>query len=529
MFLIMSAAYVSQELESEFGTIPPAFLPLGNRRLFQHQVASVPEGKSIYLTIPNGYTLLPHDEAWLAQHNVTLLRISEGLSLGASLVAALTLADYSPQHSLSILFGDTLFSELPEGEDIISVSHVDNSYDWAMVTSDNSHWLNTPEQREQLDHSSVVAGFFKFSQPKQLLKCLTVAHWDFIKALNYYHDECGLSSVESEGWLDFGHLNTYYTSKAKFTTQRAFNHLEITSRWIRKSSINSNKIAAEANWYDSVPPALRTFLPQYLGSASDGQTVSYQLEYLHHTALNELFVFSTLPELVWHQILNSCLEFIDNCQQYSHSGATDSSMDLPTLFGKKTHERLTEYCQAIGCDFDTQWVYNNIFSASFADIIKLSEQCLPTDGQHHNVIHGDFCFSNILYDFRSNKIKTIDPRGLDLDGNFTIYGDNRYDIAKLSHSILGLYDWIIAGYYQVNITQQQIDFTLEVPKHIKAIQQLFLGMVKRKYQLNDKSLYAMQIQLFLSMLPLHADDPSRQQALMANAFRLYQLLKETEQ
>ena len=528
MFLIMSAAYVSQELESEFGTIPPAFLPLGNRRLFQHQIECIPSGKSIYLTIPSGYTILPHDEKWLTERGVTLLRITEGLSLGASLVAALTLADYSPQHSLSILFGDTLFSELPEGDDIISVSQVENSYDWAMVTTDNSHWLDTPEHREQLDHSSVVTGYFKFSQPKQLLKALTLAQWNFIKALNHYHDECGLNSVDSSGWLDFGHLNTYYTSKAKFTTQRAFNQLEITPKWIRKSSCKKNKIAAESHWFEAVPPALRTFLPQYLGSSASAENTSYQLEYLHHTALNELFVFSTLPELVWKQILNSCLEFIDECQSYPYREDTPCTMNLSALFGQKTHDRLTEYCQVIGSDLETKWVYNRTLSASFADIIRLSEQFLPKDSHQHNVIHGDFCFSNILYDFRSNKIKTIDPRGIDLDGNFTIFGDSRYDIAKLSHSILGLYDWIIAGYYQVSITQQNIEFTLEVPKHIKSIQQLFLGLIKQKYQLSDKSLYAMQIQLFLSMLPLHADDPLRQQALMANAFRLYQLLQETQ-
>ena len=33
MFLIMSAAYVGQDLQSEFGKIPPSFLPLGNKTL----------------------------------------------------------------------------------------------------------------------------------------------------------------------------------------------------------------------------------------------------------------------------------------------------------------------------------------------------------------------------------------------------------------------------------------------------------------------------------------------------------------
>ena len=34
MLLIMSAAYVDQELQSEFGLIPPAFLPVGNKPLY---------------------------------------------------------------------------------------------------------------------------------------------------------------------------------------------------------------------------------------------------------------------------------------------------------------------------------------------------------------------------------------------------------------------------------------------------------------------------------------------------------------
>ncbi|MFZ6044407.1 capsular biosynthesis protein, partial [Vibrio natriegens] len=85
-----------------------------------------------------------------------------------------------------ILFGDTLFSELPGGEDIITISQVENSYDWAIVTNDNSHWLDTPQHRHLLDQNNVVCGYFKFSQPQRLLKALTMAHWDFIQSLNYY-------------------------------------------------------------------------------------------------------------------------------------------------------------------------------------------------------------------------------------------------------------------------------------------------------------------------------------------------------
>lgn len=525
MFLIMSAAYLTQELESEFGKIPPSFLPLGNRRLFQHQIKSIPTGKKVFLSLPENFTVDNQDLNWLAGHNVSILKIPEGLSLGASLVSALNLAEYDNQAQLSILFGDTLLPELPLGENIISISAVESSYHWAVVNNANTNWLNTCNGNQELDKHNVVCGYFNFNKPKQLLKALTMAHWDFIDSLNYYHQKCGLNTIEVDNWLDFGHLNTYYRSKAKFTTQRSFNNLEITPRWIRKSSSKTNKIAAEANWFEQLPAPLRIFLPQYLGSAIEKNSASYQLEYLHYTALNELFVFSRLPELVWRKILDNCLFFIEECQRYeAPKGA--NAVDLNALFQEKTTERLTQYCQAITCDMDTKWIFNKDLNASFNDLLRCSNKFLPSAKNANSAVHGDFCFSNILYDFRTDNVKTIDPRGVDLNGEFTIYGDTRYDIAKLSHSILGLYDWIIAGYYEVEINQQEIQFLLDVPNSIKGIQQLFLSLIKDKFQLSSKALYAMQIQLFLSMLPLHSDDVKRQQALMANAFRLYQLINK---
>lgn len=82
MFLIMSGAYVGQELESEFGRIPPSFLPLGNRRLFQHQVALAPQGVKVYLSLPESYVVSEIDLQWLEQNQVTIIATPDGLSLG---------------------------------------------------------------------------------------------------------------------------------------------------------------------------------------------------------------------------------------------------------------------------------------------------------------------------------------------------------------------------------------------------------------------------------------------------------------
>ena len=38
MILITSGAYIHQDLVSEIGLLPPSFLPLANRRLYEYQL-----------------------------------------------------------------------------------------------------------------------------------------------------------------------------------------------------------------------------------------------------------------------------------------------------------------------------------------------------------------------------------------------------------------------------------------------------------------------------------------------------------
>lgn len=56
MYLITSAAMVASELQSEFGPLPPCFLPVGNKRLFHHQLALIPAGERTIITLPEGFT-----------------------------------------------------------------------------------------------------------------------------------------------------------------------------------------------------------------------------------------------------------------------------------------------------------------------------------------------------------------------------------------------------------------------------------------------------------------------------------------
>ena len=163
MFLIMSGAYVGLELESEFGHIPPSFLPLGNRRLFQHQVALAPDGVSIYLSVPESYSVSKLDQQWLEKNHVEIIHTPDGLSLGASMVAAINISGHSLSSPLHILYGDTLFGQLPIGDDIASVSIAKDSYNWAVLTDDKAHWLKDTEQQLSSEANRIIDGYFKFN------------------------------------------------------------------------------------------------------------------------------------------------------------------------------------------------------------------------------------------------------------------------------------------------------------------------------------------------------------------------------
>ena len=135
-------------------------------------------------------------------------------------------------------------------------------------------------------------------------------------------------------------------------------------------------------------------------------------------------------------------------------------------------------------------------------------------------MHGDLCFSNMLFDVRGQSLKLIDPRGVDEDDRLTILGNQTYDLAKLTHSVIGMYDFIIAGRYQISDTKKGEVLVFDIDDRLQTIQADFLE-TQFIDNINNKQIVPAVVLLFLSMLPLHDDRPDRQHAMLLNAFRLY--------
>ena len=193
------------------------------------------------------------------------------------------------------------------------------------------------------------------------------------------------------------------------------------------------------------------------------------------------------------------------------------------LYSEKTRLRLQTYAKENSVDLDKEWRYNEIKVPSLNEIVKEMNSLISVPSvEQQSIIHGDFGFSNILYDFRTKSIKVIDPRGIDVEGGQTIYGDIRYDIAKLAHSVIGMYDFIIAGYFVYEEKDHyDISFNVFSNPTIQKIQHFFVNNQFAGMSINEARTYPILVHLFLSMLPLHKDNPLRQKAMLANALRLY--------
>lgn len=289
---------------------------------------------------------------------------------------------------------------------------------------------------------------------------------------------------------------------------------------------------AEATWFASAPVPIRPFLPKVI-RAELPDAAGYAIEYLPLVPLNELFVFGRLPAKVWRKIFRACDHYLCAARSVPvpappariddkrADGNTLAADPIERLYRAKTVERLDTFARQTGIDLDLGWRFGGRALPSLhriaedAAALALSQPAVPS------FLHGDLCFSNILFDFRADRIKLIDPRGLDAEGRITPFGDLRYDMAKLAHSVLGLYDVIIAGRYVLQARGHDLDFEVYQPNP-GDVGDAFRGTRFAGRTPLAWNAMPIMVLLFLSMLPLHVDHPPRQRALMANALRLYE-------
>lgn len=521
--LIMSGAVVGQELAAEFGPLPPSFLPVGVQRLYQLQMRALAGSGPVHLVLPETFAVPEHDAERLAELGVEVVPIPEGLRLGEAIVYALNAigAGDVPVH---LLHGDTLILEPPVGRDDLIVGGPRASeYAWAEMETDAAgrvlSLVNTLAGEDGHEGWPLAAGYFAFASGLDLLRSLTRQRGDFISGINHYLGGHEVSLVAAADWLDFGHLTTFFQSRLAVTTARAFNTVRIDGLTARKSSEDTAKMRAEAHWLQAAPPAVQIYAARLLGFGLERGRAFYETEYEYLPVLSELFVHGELGRKPWLRIMGSCEDFLKALAGVRGDGSGDRA--LRTLAADKTIARLEAFARASGQSITAPLLYDGRPCPSLLEIAEaLSPAMGLASGRFECAMHGDLCFSNILWDSRVRRIKAIDPRGL-VGEQPTLYGDLRYDLAKLAHSVVGRYDQIVAGRYRLELYGADYALAFD-PAACQPWLEGALGdlSVDGVGGLSEP-VRAVMASLFLSMLPLHADRPDRQQAFIGNALRLW--------
>ena len=253
--IILSSAYIAAGMVSEFGLLPPAFLPLANKRLYRWQVESLsPHVDHIVMSVPGTFGIESFGHVWLEKRNVEVLPLDIGKTLGEAVSSCLSHVSETAE-DIWLLFGDTLLTKVDNlPKESVAIGYTEEHSRWGYChPSDDGGLILSEQYRTEGVDNPVVVGCFRLSKT-MLQKYLASSDNDFYTALNLYSSKHPIASVNTSAhWYDLGHINTYFRSRLHFTTERAFNVIQIDGRKVYKYSPESGKMRAETGWYENVP------------------------------------------------------------------------------------------------------------------------------------------------------------------------------------------------------------------------------------------------------------------------------------
>ncbi|AUH74274.1 hypothetical protein [Legionella sainthelensi] len=298
---------------------------------------------------------------------------------------------------------------------------------------------------------------------------------------------------------------------------RAFNSVAVDkiNNIFTKSSNNIEKLKSEILYYLFLPKELRSFFPKLVNYQKDYST--YKLQYIPYKSLEELILNQEISFAECKNILGDLIRLMDKFHKIKPSKMDITSVDVANFYIKKTKERIYD----LGKIND----FKNILSKSYLTIngIKyknfsliensFSQLIQQHTAKHHSIsiIHGDFCFSNILYSPTKQTIKLIDPRGSFIHEG--IYGHNLYDYAKLLHCVHSRYDFIVNDLFTLNECDSEC-FYFEIPTSLLLDQlEEFYKEILIEKNITLEFLYLIEASLFLSMASLHYENIQRQKIL----------------
>lgn len=539
ILLIPSAVLMPREMRGAFGNLPTALFPLGRKPMLYHLYEKYKNHVDKMIVV--GYERVDKIVTYIeASHlPIDLLKLDNLSSLGHTIDFGLQeiLKKYSDVEYIYINFADCLVNDdlLGISNDFVFYAKQEMDEQWTWFQNSNGYISEIMDKKceKPMDNNlfqKLFIGTFGIKNPiifSKLFQKVNVYNDvdPFYQVLQMYSYEHKLEFKEANSWFDVGHNENYVKAQSSVAA-RSFNSIIIDDSrgTLRKTSTNKEKLINEIRWYLRMPNRLQYLLPRIYDYSLDFDEPFVTMEYYGYHTLHESLLYGDSSVARWKNIFKKLLFAIEDMQSYRIVNRSEEIKEaMKSMYVDKTIMRLDKMrsVPSFVDFFDKNIVINNRVYLSLNQIIdelpSLVERILLRSAeQYFSIIHGDLCFTNILVEDNYNFMRFIDPRGK--FGNFDIYGDSRYELAKLFHTLEGHYDYIIEDMFSLNVHGNEL--TYKVKDNDTDVWSVFCE-VFRGYLSDMVAIRLIEATLFLSMIPLHSDSLTRQYAMLATGVKLF--------
>lgn len=531
--ILPSAKVVTKDLQG-IGRFPAIIYPVDQMRmvdLFYKQYIEESTGvESLNVISFEEYEQV--EKRTQNRDKVNLIKLDKLNDLGYTISFGIKELELTDDDDIIINFADVTVSYDLQGDfgDKCFYSYEEPSSKWTYFDNREGCIFNCYDKIR--DYSSIKTkqmfiGVFCISKPLTLSKLidkycgLNDEVDSFWRAIEKYSIDNSFEMIYTDEWFDVGHIEKYYDLQMAIKS-RTFNHIVIDKDRgiLTKTSDDKSKFIGEIKWYLKLPTDIEYARPRIFSYSLEYARPYVSMEYYAYHTLHELFLFGDLSEEQWKNVFRR-IRFVFN--DFARYTIRDTSIkdSLREMYLDKTIKRIKqmdgiEYFPS----FNEDIIINGVRYLSINDLLDIIPKLVENkllDIECFNIIHGDLCFSNIMIDPNYSFIKLIDPRGK--FGKFDIYGDKRYELAKLMHSIDGKYDYIIKDKFEFSGEKNKFDYRIDYDQKTD-IYKCFLQIFEEEVNEYDEEMRLIEALLFFSMIPLHDESMQQQLIMLGTGIRI---------
>lgn len=321
----------------------------------------------------------------------------------------------------------------------------------------------------------------------------------------------------ADGLINIGQVFNFIRCITGNFDARYFNSLKEKEYTLTKRSTNKKKIKAEYTFYHLLPDDMKRWFVLPFNYQEDEKSASYTMERLYMTDLAIKWVHGSIGEEEFRRLLDMYFNFFKERHAKAVS-KEEYQRTADSLYIEKVESRIEDLKKlesyrhiAALLQAGTGETIDDIKAHYFAlkQQVEARVQVEPV-----SVIgHGDPCFANAMYNKATRMLKFIDPKGALTEEE--LWTNPYYDLAKLSHSVCGNYDFFNNALYEISINHE---FRAELKLGFDNT--LYKKWFREKAESSGYNYLLIRLyeaSLFLSMLPLHIDNPHKVFGFILNA------------